>query len=149
MRAIIQRVEEASVIIAEKEHAHIKHGYLVFVAIERMDQVNDISYMVRKILSLRLFPNSEGRTDKNLIDVDGELLLVSQFTLYGDVRKGRRPDFFRAAPPDMAEELYYLFVNECAAQGLRTSSGIFATNMKVQLINDGPYTILLDSKKEF
>ncbi|NLY85169.1 MAG: D-tyrosyl-tRNA(Tyr) deacylase [Tissierellia bacterium] len=149
MRAVVQRVSQASVKVDEKIVGEINKGLLVLLGVGREDTVADLEYLVNKIVGLRIFEDENDKMNLSLLDIKGELLVVSQFTLYGDVRKGKRPSFTDSAPPEVAEEMYLKFIDKCAEMGIKTEKGIFGANMKVSLINDGPVTILLDSKKTF
>ncbi len=148
MRAVIQRVQSASVSVAGQEIGKVGKGYLVLLGIEDVDTEADMEYICDKILGLRVFEDENEKLNLDLCDVGGAVLLISQFTLYGDARKGRRPSFIKAARPETAIPLY-----EAAAERLRRSvcveTGEFGANMQVSLINDGPVTILLDSRKTF
>ena len=149
MRAVIQRVKTASVTVSGEEVGRTKHGFVVFLGVEKEDQVNDLEYMVNKIAGLRAFEDDNGKMNFTLSDVSGELLVVSQFTLFGDCRKGRRPSFTAAAGPDKAQKLYDDFIKGMKQQNIKVSTGIFQARMEVSLVNDGPVTFLLDSKKTF
>lgn len=146
MRFVIQRVTEASVTIDGVVHGTIGKGFMVLIGIEDADTTKIADKMIRKLLGLRIFEDENGKTNKSLSDVQGELLLVSQFTLYADCRKGNRPSFIHAGTPEYAYGLYDYIVNQCIEQGYSTKRGIFGADMKVSLMNDGPFTILLDSK---
>ena len=149
MRVVIQRVKTASVAVSGEEVGRIKHGFVVFLGVEKEDQVNDLEYMVNKIAGLRAFEDDLGKMNLALSDVSGELLVVSQFTLFGDCRKGRRPSFTDAADPDKAQKLYDDFIEGMKQQNIKVSTGIFQARMEVSLLNYGPVTFLLDSKKIF
>jgi D-tyrosyl-tRNA(Tyr) deacylase len=149
MRAVLQRVSSSDVEVEAKKVGEIKKGLLIFLGIGKDDNVEDINYLVDKIVNLRIFSDQDGRMNLSALDIGAELLVVSQFTLYGDCRKGRRPSFDLAAPPQEAEKLYEEFLSYIKTFGLRVETGEFKTHMKVTLINDGPVTILLDSKKDF
>lgn len=149
MRAVLQRVSSAKVTVEGSLTGEIEKGILVFLGISRADTEADAIYLVNKTLNLRIFEDSEGKMNRSLIDTDGGLLIVSQFTLYGDVRKGRRPSFIKAALPDKANELYRFFVNAAEKQIKNVAEGKFQAMMNVELVNDGPVTILLDSDKTF
>ena len=149
MRIIVQRVNHASVEVDEKVVGDIKKGLLVFIGVGREDDESDLDYMVNKILGLRIFEDEEDKMNLSLEDIQGELLVVSQFTLYGDARKGRRPSFTASAAPDIGEEYYEKFVEKCRKAGLKVETGIFGADMNVNLSNDGPVTIMIDSKKTF
>ena len=147
MRAVVQRVSEANVEVEDRVLAEIGQGLVVLLAIGKDDTEDDIDYMVDKISNMRIFER-DGKFDLSILDVGGEVLLVSQFTLYGDIRKGRRPSFTEAAPPDRARELYGIVFRRFN-QVLPTKEGEFQARMSVKIVNDGPVTILLDSKKGF
>jgi D-tyrosyl-tRNA(Tyr) deacylase len=149
MRAVIQRVKTASVAVSGEEVGRIKHGFVVFLGVEKEDQVNDLEYMVNKIAGLRAFEDDNGKMNLALSDVSGELLVVSQFTLFGDCRKGRRPSFTDAADPGKAQKLYNDFNREMKNLNIKVSTGVFQATMEVSLVNDGPVTFLLDSRKTF
>ncbi|GAA5529907.1 D-aminoacyl-tRNA deacylase [Herpetosiphon gulosus] len=145
MRAIIQRVASASVTVAEQIVGQINAGLLVLLAVSPSDTSDDLQKLADKILNLRIFPDEQDRFDRSLIDCQGQLLVVSQFTLYADTRKGRRPSFTGAAAPALAEPMVEQFIAYCRGQGITTASGQFGAAMQVQLINDGPVTIILDT----
>ena len=149
MRAVIQRVKPASVHVAGNEISRIHKGHLVFLGIEEGDTGQDLEYLVEKIVHLRVFEDTQGKMNLSLLDIEGEILVVSQFTLSGDCRKGRRPSFSSAAAPETAEALYEEFCSQTAQRGVPVKKGVFRAHMEVDLINDGPVTILLDSKKTF
>ena len=149
MRAIVQRVKSANVQIEGQLIAEIESGLLIFLGISIDDQQSDIDYLIKKIANLRIFRDDDLRMNKSLLDVGGQALVVSQFTLYGDCRKGRRPNFSQAAKPEKAHQLYEVFVNQLLQLGVDVKTGVFQATMEVELTNDGPMTILLDSKKLF
>ena len=149
MRAVIQRVNHASVSIDGRISGKIGKGLLVLLGVGPEDTDADLKYMCDKILGLRIFEDSDEKMNLSLRDIGGELLVVSQFTLYGDCRKGKRPSFAGACPPDRAEALYEKFLELCSAEGITPEHGEFGADMKVDLQNDGPVTILLDSSKLF
>ncbi len=149
MRAIIQRVKEARVMVDKKIIGEVNSGILIFLGIGNNDSEVDIEYLIEKIINLRIFEDEDEKMNLSALDLGKELLIVSQFTLYGDCRKGRRPSFSAAAPPDRAIDLYNIFIEKAAQTGLKTASGQFQAMMEVELLNDGPVTLLLDSKKEF
>ena len=149
MRAVLQRVTRARVIVGGETVGEIGSGLVVLLGIAGDDTAQDIKYLVEKIVDLRLFDDEDGRMNLSIKDVDGELLIVSQFTLYGDVRRGRRPSWSEAAPPQVAEPLYESFVREARTCVPQVATGSFRRMMKVELVNDGPVTILLDSRKLF
>lgn len=148
MRAVVQLVKKASVTIEKKTTGAIGPGLLVLLGVARSDTVKDVEYMVDKILNLRIFPDQEGKMNLSVRDINGEVLVVSQFTLFGDCRKGRRPSYSHAAPPETADALYQAFV-EAMGKYLRVATGTFQAMMEVELINDGPVTLLVDSTREF
>jgi D-tyrosyl-tRNA(Tyr) deacylase len=147
MRAVLQRVRQASVSVEGVEIAHIGKGLLALVAISRQDSPADMEWMARKIVELRIFDDGEGKLNLSLLDIRGQLLLVSQFTLYGDCRKGRRPSYTDAAAPAEARKLYEEFVNITRRWMPEVQSGQFQATMEVSLINSGPVTLILDSAR--
>ena len=175
MKAVVQRVRTARVTVLGKVVSQIGSGLLVFLGVGRSDDSSDVSYIAKKVSTIRVFGESSGvihsrhgkktkknegasgkassvktgqdRMDRSVIEVKGEVLVVSQFTLYGDCHKGRRPSFIDAAPPDLAKSLYMEFIAWLRAEGLSVETGVFQADMDVQLVNDGPVTILLDSKR--
>ncbi len=149
MRAVLQRVSRASVRVEGETVGEIGAGLVVLLGVARDDAEADASYLAEKVLGLRVFDDAERRMNLSLSESGGALLAVSQFTLYGDARKGRRPSWFDAAPPELAEPLYELFVAEARARGARVETGVFRSMMEVELVNDGPVTLLLDSRKSF
>jgi D-aminoacyl-tRNA deacylase len=149
MRAVVQRVTHASVQVDGHTTGAIQTGLLVLLGVAKQDTPADADYLARKILAMRVFPDSEAKMNLNLSQAGGALLVVSQFTLYGDMRRGLRPSFDQAAPPDLAKSLYEHFLTCCRDQGANVQTGIFQANMQIQLLNDGPLTILIDSNKVF
>jgi D-tyrosyl-tRNA(Tyr) deacylase len=149
VRAVVQRVSEASVRASGQVVGQIGRGLLVLLAVGQGDTQEDASFLAEKIAHLRIFPDEAGAMNRSLLDVGGDLLAVSQFTLYGDARKGRRPSFIQAAPPEEANRLYRHFVEHARGLGLRVAEGVFQAMMDVSLVNVGPVTILLDSRKAF
>jgi D-tyrosyl-tRNA(Tyr) deacylase len=149
MRAVLQRVTRASVKVEGETVGEIGAGLLVLLGVARDDTGEDARYLLEKIMGLRVFADAEGRMNLSVAEVGGALLVVSQFTLYGDVRRGRRPSWSEAAPPEVAEPLYELFVGEARRTGLVVETGGFGRMMEVELVNDGPVTILIDSRKLF
>jgi D-tyrosyl-tRNA(Tyr) deacylase len=149
MRAVVQRVKEARVDVDGQEVGRIGKGLAILIGIAKDDEERDIEYLVEKVTGLRIFEDEEGKMNLSVIDVRGEILVVSQFTLYGDCRKGRRPSFDQAARPEVAEKLYNLFVERIRERGVSVEVGRFRAIMDVHLINWGPVTILLDSRKLF
>ncbi len=149
MRAVIQRVKSASVTVEGEVVSEIRKGLLVFLGVAQEDTPADVDYMASKIANLRIFEDDEGRMNLSILDVGGEALVVSQFTLCGDCRKGRRPSFIAAARPEKADPLYQAFMDEISRLGVPVKAGIFQVMMNVELINDGPVTMMLDSNKLF
>lgn len=149
MRAILQRVSRAKVTVDGEITGEIGKGILVLLGISQTDSEKEAVYLLDKTLNLRIFEDAEDKMNLSLIDVKGELLVVSQFTLYGDVRKGRRPSFIEAAAPQKANELYEFFVEEARKRVGKIETGKFQAMMDVELVNDGPVTILIDSDKNF
>jgi D-aminoacyl-tRNA deacylase len=149
MRAVVQRVSRAQVTVNEEIAGQIGLGLLVLLGVGRDDAEADATYLAGKIGGLRVFEDDQGKMNRSVQDVGGSVLVVSQFTLYGDVRKGKRPSFDAAAPPEKARQLYEFFVEQIRAAGLRCETGRFQETMKVELANEGPVTILLDSGKAF
>jgi D-tyrosyl-tRNA(Tyr) deacylase len=146
MRAVLQRVKEASVTVDGQVVGAIGPGLLVLLGVGKGDTEADVDFMVDKVPSLRIFEDDAGKMNRSLFDASKHLLAVSQFTLYADTRKGRRPSFVDAMPPDEAKRLYSLFCERCRAAGLTVAEGVFAADMKVALVNDGPVTLVLDSR---
>ena len=149
MRAVVQRVSRASVRVGDEITGQIGRGLLVLLGVSNRDKEADALYLVDKVLNLRIFEDDEEKMNLSLLDIKGELLVVSQFTLYGDSRRGRRPSFIDAARPDEANRLYEFYVEECRKQLHTVETGRFQAMMDVELVNDGPVTILLDSEKLF
>lgn len=149
MRAVVQRVAEANVKVKGNVVGEISKGLLVFLGVGKDDSEKDLEYMVDKVLGLRIFEDENNKMNLSVMDIGGELLVVSQFTLYGDVRKGKRPSFTSSAYPELAEEIYEQFIEKCREKGIRTEKGVFGAHMEVSILNDGPVTILIDSKKVF
>ena len=149
MRAVIQRVKSASVTVEGRVVSEIREGLLVFLGVTQEDTLADIDYMTNKIANLRIFEDDQGRMNLSVLDIGGEALVVSQFTLCGDCRKGRRPSFIAAAHPEKADPLYQEFMDKISQLGVPVKAGIFQAMMDVELINDGPVTMLLDSNKLF
>lgn len=145
MRFVIQRVKQASVTVAGEVTGKIDQGFLVLIGVCGTDTKEIADKMVRKMTGLRIFEDEEGKTNLSLETVGGSLLLVSQFTLYADCKKGNRPSFINAGDPELAEGLYDYIVEQCREKGFKTGTGIFGAEMDVELVNDGPFTILLDS----
>jgi len=149
VRAVFQRVKEAKVFVGSDEIASIGTGGLVLLGVGKEDTDSDVAYMADKIAGLRVFADYEGKMNLSLLDISGEVLVVPQFTLYGDVKKGKRPGFDGAAPPEKGEELYMKVVQSMRDMGLTVKTGAFGEHMMVSLVNDGPVTILISSSKEF
>ena len=148
MKALLQRVTEASVSIGGEVVGRIGRGLVILVGVASEDTEKDAQYLAQKTVNLRIFPDEAGRFNLSALDVKGELLVVSQFTLLADTRKGRRPSFIEAAPPAQAEELFERFVEQACATGLKVETGRFQQYMHVEIHNDGPVTILLDSREK-
>lgn len=149
MRAVIQRVSRARVTVENEMVGEIGKGLLILLGVSGDDSEKEALYLLEKALNLRIFEDAEEKMNLSLLEVSGELLVVSQFTLYGDTRKGRRPSFIQAAPPEKANDLYEFFVKEAGKQINKVQTGKFQAMMDVELVNDGPVTILLDSEKQF
>lgn len=145
MKFVIQRVTEASCTVEGKVTGQIKKGFLVFIGVSAGDTTQIADKMVKKLLGLRIFEDENGKTNLSLHDVDGQLLLISQFTLYADCKKGNRPSFTNAGKPDMANEMYQYIIAKCKQEIKIVEQGIFGADMKISLLNDGPFTIILDS----
>ena len=149
MRAVVQRVSSARVIIEGGEYSHIGAGLLVLLGVEKEDTAEDAEALARRIVELRIFEDEAGKMNRSIAETGGRILAVSQFTLLGDCRKGRRPSFDPAAPPEVARMLYQRFVNEIEALGIPVATGVFQAMMDVELTNQGPATFILDSRKRF
>ncbi len=149
MKALLQRVTGASVSVAGEVVGRIGRGLVAFVGVAGGDSERDAQYLAQKTVGLRIFPDEAGRFNLSALDIEGELLVVSQFTLLADTRKGRRPSFVDAAPPAQAEVLFERFVEEVRASGLKVETGLFQQYMQVEIHNDGPVTIMLDSREKF
>jgi len=149
LRAVVQRVARGKVTVEGQVKGEIGKGYVVLLGVQVDDTEKDALYLADKVLNLRIFPDEEGKMNLSILDVGGSILVVSQFTLLGDCRYGRRPSFIQAARPEMADELYNKFVQLLKDSGLNVATGQFQTDMLVEIANDGPVTILLDSKKLF
>jgi D-aminoacyl-tRNA deacylase len=149
MRAVVQRVSHAKVTVGAEIVGEIGIGLLVLLGVSREDATKDADYLAEKIAGLRIFEDSNGKMNLSVAEVSAALMVVSQFTLYGDSRRGKRPSFDAAAPPEQARELYQYFVEKIRASGLRCETGRFQETMQVELVNEGPVTILLDSAKTF
>ena len=146
MRVVLQRVSHASVTVEEKVIGQIQRGFLLLVGVTHDDAIEDMEYLVRKIVQMRIFEDEEGKLNRSIQDIGGEILSVSQFTLYADTKKGNRPSFSKAAPGDVALEMFEQFNGLLRETGIPVETGQFGADMKVELLNDGPVTILLDSK---
>ncbi|MED9947055.1 MAG: D-aminoacyl-tRNA deacylase [Peptacetobacter hiranonis] len=149
MRAVVQRVSRSEVTVDGRTTGKINKGLLVLLGVTHGDTSKDVDYIVDKIINLRIFEDENDKMNLSLKDIGGEMLAVSQFTLYGDCRKGRRPSFTNAAAPEEADKLYQEFVKKVSEQGINTETGEFGAHMMVDLVNDGPVTILLESNKSF
>ena len=148
MRAVVQRVDRASVTIDGNVNGKIEKGFMVLMGIDEKDEQKDLDYICDKLMGLRIFEDEEGKMNRSIIDAGGSILLISQFTLYGDARKGKRPSFIRAARPEKAIPLYEAAISKLSEK-VHVETGIFGAEMKVELVNDGPVTILLDSERTF
>lgn len=148
MKALLQRVSEASVSITGEEVGRIGQGLVVFLGVANGDTEKDAQYLVQKIVNLRIFSDTGGKFNLSALDIKGDLLLVSQFTLLADTRKGRRPSFIEAAPPAQADELFEYFVAQARVTGLKVETGRFQQHMQVEICNDGPVTVMLDSREK-
>jgi D-aminoacyl-tRNA deacylase len=149
MRVVVQRVASARIIVDRSTVGQIASGLMVLLAVGRDDTAAVVASMAERIVNLRIFNDAEGKMNRSLLDTGGALLAASQFTLYGDARGGRRPSFIQAAPPELGKELYEEFLRAVTRRGVHVETGIFQTHMSVELVNDGPVTILLDSDKLF
>lgn len=149
MRAVLQRVSRAEVRVSGQKTGEINQGLLVLLGIGQGDSLADADALLDKIIHLRIFEDPEGKMNLSLLDTKGEFMVISQFTLYADCRKGRRPSFTEASPPEVAKPLYDYFVAQAKNRGLRAATGTFQAMMEVELVNSGPVTILLDSSKNF
>ncbi|CAK8716037.1 D-tyrosyl-tRNA(Tyr) deacylase [Candidatus Electrothrix aarhusensis] len=149
MRAVIQRVTSAKVTVDDRQTGAIGEGLLVLLGVHKDDEQGDITWLADKIINLRIFEDEDGKMNHSLVDTGGSMLIVSQFTLLADCRKGRRPSWSEAAPPDKARQLYEEFIQAIADSGITTATGEFQAMMEVSLVNSGPVTILLDSHKKF
>jgi len=149
MRAIIQRVSQASVTVAEETVGAIDQGLMILLGVAQGDTSKETAYLADKTAGLRIFEDDDGKMNRSVEDIGGSILVISQFTLLGDCRKGRRPGFTDAAPPELADNLYEEYVNALRSRGITVATGVFRANMQVALVNDGPVTIMLDSRKQF
>ena len=145
MRVVLQRVKDAHVDVAGATVGSISTGLLILVGVTSTDTRQDADYLANKIISLRIFPDDEHRMNRSILEVGGSLLVVSQFTLYGDCRKGRRPSFDQAAPPEQARQLYEYFIERLSSRNIIVQTGVFQAEMQIHLVNDGPVTFVLDS----
>lgn len=148
MKAVIQRAKNASVTVDEKVIGAIDNGFVVLLGVTHEDTIEDVNYIANKIVNLRVFEDEEGKMNLSLIDINGGILSISQFTLYADTRKGRRPSFTQAAKPEYANELYMKFNKELSDKGIHVETGEFGAMMDVSLTNEGPVTIIIDSKEK-
>ncbi|MFP4481551.1 MAG: D-aminoacyl-tRNA deacylase [Thermovirgaceae bacterium] len=148
MRAVVQRVSRAEVRVGGKATGKIKHGLCVFLGVHRDDEAEAIGWMAEKLVNLRIFEDDSGKMNRSLLDVGGSLLVVSQFTLYGDCRKGRRPSFVEAAEPGKAKSFYEKFIETARSLGVRTHEGVFQAMMDVELTNQGPVTLVVESRRD-
>lgn len=149
MRAVVQRVSYAKVSVENDIKGEIDNGIMLLLGVENNDEDKDLEYIFDKVINLRIFEDNNGKMNLSLLDVKGSILIISQFTLLGDARKGRRPSFINASKPDDAIKYYNEFIQKCKDKGIETKTGVFGADMKVELCNDGPVTILLDSSKTF
>ena len=149
MRAVIQRVRQASVTVADETVGAIDQGLMVLLGVAQGDTAKDAVYLADKTAGLRIFEDEADKMNRSIKDIDGGILVVSQFTLLGDCRKGRRPGFTDAAPPELADPLCEEYVDALRSRGITVATGVFRANMQVALVNDGPVTIMLDSRKQF
>jgi len=149
LRAVVQRVARSSVMVKDHVAGETGRGLVVFLGVGCGDAVDDACYLAGKVANLRIFEDEQGKMNLSVLDAGGSVLAVSQFTLYGDYRKGRRPNFSEAAPPSEASDLYEIFVKELEKLGLKVDTGCFGEHMTVEIINDGPVTLLLDSRRNF
>lgn len=148
MRALVQRVSEASVCVNGEIVGQIGRGLLVLLGVHQQDSESKADHLSKKVLQLRIFPDSEGKMNLSLLDISGEVLIVSQFTLYGDTTRGNRPSYSEAAKPELASHLYDYFVGKCRQAGVRVATGIFQAQMQVRLVNDGPVTLMCCSEEK-
>jgi D-tyrosyl-tRNA(Tyr) deacylase len=148
VRVVIQRVSQASVLADGEENGKIKQGFVLLVGVEEADTAEDVAYLTRKIANLRIFEDDEGKMNLSLRDVQGEILSISQFTLHANTKKGNRPSFIEAAKPEKADELYDQLNDNLRQEGFTVETGVFGADMDVSLVNDGPVTILIDSKNK-
>ncbi len=149
MKLVLQRVTEASVTVDGEVTGKIGNGLMILAGVEHSDTARDSDFLAQKTVDLRIFSDAEGKMNLSLLDLNGEALIISQFTLFADWLKGRRPSFLQAAPPALGEELYEHFVAAIKSKGIKTATGRFGAHMSVSLVNDGPVTLILDSKEKF
>ena len=149
MRCVIQRVAQASVSVAGEQIGAIQQGFMVLIGVSTDDTDHDVHYMAEKVPNLRIFEDENDKMNRSILDAGGEILAISQFTLHGDVRHGRRPSFIRAARPEVAVPMYDAYCQGLREAGIHVETGIFQTDMKVSLVNDGPVTLLIDSRRTF
>ncbi|MGV8145648.1 MAG: D-aminoacyl-tRNA deacylase [Alkaliphilus sp.] len=149
MRAVVQRISKSQVTVENKLVGEASRGLLIYLGVANYDTDKDAEYLIGKITNLRIFEDADGKMNLSLIDIKGEMLVISQFTLLGDCRKGRRPNFMDAAKPEIASELYRKFAKGCKELGLKVETGVFQAHMHVESINDGPVTVIIDSQKNF
>lgn len=149
MRAVVQRVSRASVTVDDQTVGAIGAGLFVLLGVARGDSSGDSAYLAEKTAGLRIFEDDDGKMNRSVAEIGGAILVVSQFTLFGDCRKGRRPGFTEAAPPQLADDLYRVYVDALRQRGLTVATGIFQAEMQVNLVNDGPVTLMIDSRKQF
>lgn len=149
MRAVLQRVKKAAVKVEDKITGEIKKGLLILLGIEQGDNDGDLDYMVKKCCNLRIFTDENDKMNLSVLDIGGSLLVVSQFTLLGDCKKGLRPSFIKAAHPDEGNKYYRMFIEKAKLNGYHVKEGVFGVHMDVELVNDGPVTIIIDSRKQF
>lgn len=148
MRAVVQRVSRAKVTVAGEVTGEIRGGLLILLGVADDDQQSDAEYLADKLAGLRIFPDEEGKMNRSLLDTGGSMLVVSQFTLLGDCRKGKRPSFIKAARPELAINLYHAFIAEVRGRGVTVATGRFQEHMDVELVNDGPVTLIVESRRE-
>jgi len=148
MRLVIQRVSKAAVYVDENEVGRIKKGLLVFIGVGKYDTDTDLTWLINKLVNMRIFPDQTGKMNNSIVDVNGSILLVSQFTLYASTKKGNRPSFVNSADPDNAKFLYNKFIAALKELSIYVETGVFGANMQIELLNDGPVTVCLDSKNK-
>ena len=148
MRLVIQRVSKAAVYVDENEVGRIKKGLLVFIGVGKYDNDTDLTWLINKLVNMRIFPDQTGKMNNSIVDVNGSILLVSQFTLYASTKKGNRPSFVNSADPDNAKFLYNKFIAVLKELSIYVETGVFGANMQIELLNDGPVTVCLDSKNK-